>query len=151
MWQCSKYLQTANVKVREQPVCWCYRPTYQPITSATHATEIPPPTIKTETQSTIYRSRIAGASIIKAAGQPAESNCWLVQTDKKDLRVAWQQCTVTITSSEELSTFDVHWDCVLGCATVVVPSEGQLDHQNCLKGNVALHVPQKYMERSKNL
>ena len=124
MWQWSEYLRTANVKLREQPICWCYRPRYQTRTSARHATEIPPAMIKRTIQSTLYRSRIAGGSIIKAAAQPAESNCWLVQSDKKDWRFAWQQCTVTNTPSEELSLVVVYWACVLVCATVVVPSEG---------------------------
>jgi len=101
--------------------------------------------------STFYRSRNAVGFIIKAAAQPAESNCWLVQPDKNDYLFAWQQCTVTNTPSEELSSVDVHWDCVLVCATVVVPPEGQMDKQKRLKGIAALQVPQKYMERSKKL
>ena len=151
MWQCSEYLRTANVKLREQSVCWCYRPWYQTRTPDRHTTEIPAAMFIRTIQSTLYGSRIAGGSIIKAAAQPAESNCWLVQSDKNDWLFAWQQSTVSNTPSEELSPVGVHWDCVLMCATVVVPSEGQIDQQNRLKGNVALHVPLKYMEWSKKL
>jgi len=102
-------------------------------------------------QSTLYRSRIPGGFVVKAAAQPAESNCWLVQPEKNDWLFAWEQCTVTNTPSEKLSPVDAHWNCVLGCSTVVVPPDGQMDNQNHLKCVVALHLPQKYMEGSKKL